>query len=112
MLLSPRSCGERSSLRSDATRGLARLLGPFVVALDVYAFDAPLAGPSLPSFLAFGASVVMGPPHSGSACLTLNLPLQGRASELSSWKVAGPDLGGGQGAILRLRVKVLSTRWW
>jgi hypothetical protein len=39
VLLPPRSCGERSSLRSDATRGLARLLGPFVVALDVYAFD-------------------------------------------------------------------------
>ena len=39
MLLSPRSCGKRSGLRSDATRGLARLLGPFVVALDVHAFD-------------------------------------------------------------------------
>src|SRR5918998_5498696 len=39
VLLSPRSCGECSSLHSDATRGLARLLGPFVVELDVYAFD-------------------------------------------------------------------------
>src|ERR687894_565557 len=72
---------------------------------------APIAGPSFPSFLAFGASVVMGPPHSESACFALNLAVQGRASELFNWKVAGPDLGGGQGAILRLRVKVLSTRW-